>query len=119
VPVQEVEQLADQRLVVGRADGVDAGRRALLDVGVEAGPAQLAVPVQLVVVAGADGERPQQQVERLPDGVGVGERALCFLMRLNSRNSASTSLRTSIHSTLSAAVTICRVRGASRTGLTK
>ena len=38
------------------------------------------------------------------------KRGWCFLMRLNSRKSASTSLRTAIHSTVSAACTIWRVR---------
>ena len=74
VAVEEVGQLADERGVVGRADVVDARRRALLDVGVQAGPAEPPVPLELVVVAGADRERPQQEVERLPDGVGMGER---------------------------------------------
>ena len=38
------------------------------------------------------------------------KRGRCFLMRLYSRNSASTSLRTAIHSTVAAASTIWRVR---------
>ena len=37
-------------------------------------------------------------------------RGRCFLIRLYSRNSASTSLRTAIHSTESAVLTICAVR---------
>jgi hypothetical protein len=38
----------------------------------QARPAELVVAPELVVAAGADGERPQQQVEGLADGVGVG-----------------------------------------------
>jgi len=43
-------------------------------------------------------------------------RGRCFLMRLNSRKSASTSLLTSIHSTRSADRTICRVRSGNDDG---
>ena len=74
VPVEEVDQLLDQRVVPGVVDLADARSRALLDVEEEARPAE---PVVLVVLArrtGADGEAAQQQVERVPDGVGVGVR---------------------------------------------
>ena len=55
-------------------DVADARRRALLDVRVEARPAEPLVAVELALGAGADRERAQQQVERLPDRVGVRER---------------------------------------------
>ncbi len=47
------------------------------------------------------------------------KRGLCALISSFSRKNASTSLRTSIHSTVSAAVTICRVRGSSVAGVPK
>ena len=73
-PIEEVDELLDQSVVPGVVDLADARSRALLDVEEEARPAE---PVVLVVLArrtGADGEAPQQQVERVPDGVGVGVR---------------------------------------------
>ena len=48
------------------------GADALLDVRVEAGPTEALVAVELALGARADREGAQQQVERLPDRVGVG-----------------------------------------------
>ena len=63
------------RPVVGVVvDLADAGSGALLDVEQQAGPAEPLVPPELVVAAGAQGERAQQQVERLADGIGVAVR---------------------------------------------
>ena len=60
-------------LVVARRLSISPthGPGALLDVEQEARPAEALVAVELVVRAGADRERAQQQVERLADGVGV------------------------------------------------
>ena len=74
VPVEEVDELLDQRVVLGVVDLADARSRALLDVEEEARPAEPVVLVVLARRAGADGEAAQQQVERVPDGVGVGVR---------------------------------------------
>ena len=52
-------------------DLADAGPGALLDVEQQAGPAEALVLVELVVRARAEREGAEQQVERLPDGVGV------------------------------------------------
>ncbi len=67
--VEEREQLADELVVLRVVDRVDARRRALLDVGVEARPAEAMVPIELRLRARPDRERPQQEVERLPDRV--------------------------------------------------
>ena len=74
VAVEERDEVVDQldvRLVLDRGD---ARRDALLDVRVEARPPEPFVALELVVGAGADRERPQQEVERLADRVRVGER---------------------------------------------
>ena len=73
--VEEVEQLLHELHVVVVVDVADARRRALLDVRVEARPAEAVVPVELRVRARADRERAQQEVERLADRVRVRERA--------------------------------------------
>ena len=72
VALEELQQLVDVGGVGLGLDGAHAGARALLDVVQQAGPAQPLVAVELGLAAGAQGERAQQQVERLPDGVGVG-----------------------------------------------
>ena len=69
--VEEVDQLRDEAVVLLVVDRVDARRRALLDVRVQARPAEPVMPVELVLRARADRERPQQQVERLADRVRV------------------------------------------------
>ena len=57
------------------ADPADAGRAALADVAEQAGPADLAGPLEHAGRAGAGREHPQQQVERLADRPGVRVRA--------------------------------------------
>ena len=69
--VEEVDQLRDELVVLLVVDRVDARRRALLDVRVQARPAESVVPVELGLRARPDRERAQQQVERLADGVRV------------------------------------------------
>ena len=76
VAVEELEQLADELAVRHLLDLADARAGALLDVEQQARPAEALVLVELV--AGLHvriGERAQQQVERVADGVGVGVRA--------------------------------------------
>ena len=75
VAVEELHELGDQMVVVGLGDLADARTGALLDVEQQTRFAELLVPVELVVRAGADGERPQQFVERVADGVRVRVRA--------------------------------------------
>ncbi len=72
--VEEGQQLLGQLLVGLAVDLADAGSRALLDVEEQAGPALALVVLELVVRAGPEGEGPQEQVQGLPDGVGVAER---------------------------------------------
>ena len=69
--LQERQQLVDQLAILLGPDLADAGAGALLDVEQQARLAQLLVPTELVVAARSDREGPQQQVERLPDGIGV------------------------------------------------
>ncbi len=69
--VEEVEEVLDEPGVLLGVDVAHAGRRTLLDVRVQAGPAEAMVPVELRVGARADRERAQEQVERLPDRVRV------------------------------------------------
>ena len=71
VTAEELDQLVDQTVVLLLVDGPDARGAALLDVTQKARAAQAVVVVELVVRARPHRERPQQQVERLPDGVGV------------------------------------------------
>jgi len=73
IAVEELEQLADKAVVVFAPDGPDARRRALLDVRVQARAPEAVVAIELGLRARADRERPQQEVERLPDGVRVRE----------------------------------------------
>jgi hypothetical protein len=58
--------------VVLRADVADAGTGALVDVVEDARPAEPPLPLEHAARAGAHREGPQQQVEGLADGVGVG-----------------------------------------------
>ncbi len=71
VAVEEVDQLLRVAGVLLLGDLADAGSGALLDVEQQARPAEAGVVVELVLRAGAEGERAQEQVERLADGVGV------------------------------------------------
>ena len=75
VAVEEVEELTDERVVVLLVDRGDARAAALLDVVQQARPAQLLVPAELVVRAGPQRERPQEQIERLADRVRVAVRS--------------------------------------------
>ena len=75
VAVEELDQVLDQPFVLGLVDLAHARSLALLDVKEQAGASEALVVGELVVTARADGERAQEQVERLPDGVGVGEGA--------------------------------------------
>ena len=72
VAVEELDQPLHQPLVLPLVDLAHARSGALLDVEEEAGPAEALVVAELVVAARADRERAQEEVERLPDGVGVG-----------------------------------------------
>ena len=71
-PSRKSSSSLDQPVVLARSSiSPTHGPAALLDVEQQARPAQARGGVELVVGAGADRERAQQQVERLPDGVGV------------------------------------------------
>ena len=59
IAVEELEQVADQAVVVVAPDGPDAGRRALLDVRVEARAPEAVMAIELRLRARADRERPQ------------------------------------------------------------
>src|SRR5262249_36949017 len=74
ITVEEFEQVRDETVVVVPFDGADARGRALLDVGVQARATETMMPVELRLCARPDRERAQQEVERLADGVRVGER---------------------------------------------
>jgi hypothetical protein len=71
----EVAELLRQPAVVGLADPLHTGRRALADVAEQAWPADLAGALEHPGRAGPHGENPQQCVDGLPDGPGVGVRA--------------------------------------------
>ena len=71
---EEREELVDEGAVLVVGDRLHARRHALLDVRVEARPAEPLVALELAVGARADRERAQQQVEGLADRVGVGVR---------------------------------------------
>ena len=75
VPLEETDQIPHKPVVGVCVDLADAGSSALLDVVQQARPAEPLMGLQLAVAAGADRERPQQQVERLPDGICVAVRA--------------------------------------------
>ena len=70
----EVAELSGQGPVLVGSDAADAGRRALVDVAEQTGPADLLGAAEHPVAAGADGEHAQQQVDGLADrpGVAVG-----------------------------------------------
>ena len=68
---QEVAELADQLAIRHLLDLADARPRALLDVVEQAWLAQPLVLVELRRAAGPDREAPQQQIERVPDRIGV------------------------------------------------
>ena len=70
----EVAEVVDDRAVGLLVDPADAGRRALVDVAQQAGPPDLPGPDEHALGAGAGREHPQQQVERLADGPGMGVR---------------------------------------------
>ncbi len=72
--VEELEQLGDENVVGGLVDLTDARPAALLDVEQQARPTLAVVMGELVVAAGTDRERAQQQVERLADRVRVAVR---------------------------------------------
>src|SRR5206468_5385 len=71
VPVEEVDQLVDQVVVLLAGRLSDARAATLLDVEEQARPSLAVVAVELVVRARADGERAEEEVEGLADGVGV------------------------------------------------
>ena len=71
----EVAEVLGERAVLLGVDPADAGRRALADVAEQAGPADLAGPLEDAVAAGAHREHPQQQVDGLADRPGVRVRA--------------------------------------------
>ena len=73
--VEELEELGDEPVVGRLVDLPDAGAAALLDVEEQARPSLPLVVRELVVAARTHGEGPQEQVERLADGVGVSVRA--------------------------------------------
>ena len=60
-------------MVVVVGDLIDAGPRTLFDMEEQARAAELRVPFQLVVRACAHRKRPEQEVERLPDRIGMTE----------------------------------------------
>ena len=71
----EVAEVVDDLAVLVGADPADAGGAALADVAEQAGPPDLAGPLEDAGRAGARREDPQQQVERLADRPGVARRA--------------------------------------------
>ena len=71
VAAQEVQEFGDQVVVGPLVDLPHAGSGTPLDVVQQAGPAESLMIGELVVRAGADREGPQQEVERLANGVGV------------------------------------------------
>ena len=68
---EEPHQVLDVAVVRLVVDGADARSRAAVDVEEQARPAQALVPDELGVRARADREAPDEEVERLADGVGV------------------------------------------------
>ena len=70
--LREDHEVLDDAPVLLRRDLADARPRALADVEQDAGPAQPPVPVEHPLGAGPHGERSQEQVQGLADGVGVG-----------------------------------------------
>ena len=74
VAVHERAEVVDDRAVLLGGDPSDAGRGALADVAEQAGPADLAGPLEDALAAGPRREDAQQQVEGLADRPGVGVR---------------------------------------------
>ena len=72
VAVEERHQVADQRLVGVAVDVPTQGPEHFSMWYSRQGLPEPLVGAELVVAAGADREGPQQRVEGLPDGVGVG-----------------------------------------------
>ena len=72
VAVEEVAQLGDELAIGHLVYLADARPAALLDVEQQARPPQPLVLAELPRAARADRERPQQQIERVADRVGVG-----------------------------------------------
>ena len=72
---QEVAEVVDDVAVLVGGHPADAGRGALVDVAEQAGPPDLAVPLEDPGGARAGGEDAEQEVERLADGPGMGVRA--------------------------------------------
>ena len=68
---QEGGEVVDDLAVLVLTDLAGAGRGALADVAEQAGPADLAVPVEDALAARAHREHPQQQVDGLADRPGV------------------------------------------------
>jgi len=71
VAIQELHQLGHEPRVLLVTDRADTGARTPLDVIEQAGPTEELMAPELGIRAGPDGERPQQQVEGLPDCVRV------------------------------------------------
>jgi hypothetical protein len=68
---EEVAEVLDDLAVLVGVDPPDARRGALVDVAQQAGPSDLAVPLEHPGTARAGREHPQEQVEGLPDGPRV------------------------------------------------
>ena len=75
VAVEEADQVVDQLLVCRRLDLADTRTGALLDVEQQTGAPETFVLRELGRAARADRKRPQQEVEGVANGVGVGIRA--------------------------------------------
>ena len=75
LPGHEVAEVLGQRAVLLLADPLDARRGALSDVAEQAGPADLAGPLEHARRAGPHREHPEQRVHRVADGPGVAVRA--------------------------------------------
>ena len=74
VPVEKCHELGHEPLVLVGLDCAYARPGAPFDVVEQARPAEKLMAPELGIRAGPDWERPQEQVERLTDGVGVGIR---------------------------------------------
>src|SRR5690606_2443339 len=69
---EEVARLVHQRQIVGLRDALDAGRRAALDLVLQAGAGAAG---KLAVAAAAQRKGPRQRVQRDMDGTRRGEGA--------------------------------------------
>ena len=67
-------EVVDDRPMLLLRHPADARSRALADIAEQARPAQLLVVLEYAGAAGAHGKNPEQQVDRLADGPGVGVR---------------------------------------------